>query len=56
MKKDKLLENIKKLQDCIWLLEKEGADMAEIMEFRSLLESTEKQYAENGANWNLSTS
>ncbi|EMS68060.1 hypothetical protein TRIUR3_12101 [Triticum urartu] len=46
MKKDKLLENIKKLQACIWLLEKEGADTAEIMEFRSLLESTKMQYAQ----------
>jgi len=49
MKKDKLLKNIKKLQACVWLLEKDGADMAEIMEFRSLLESTKKQYAENEA-------
>ncbi|XP_044400147.1 serine/arginine repetitive matrix protein 1 isoform X2 [Triticum aestivum] len=46
MKKDKLLENIKKLQACIWLLEKEGADTAEIMEFRSLLESTKMQYVQ----------
>jgi len=49
MKKDKLLKNIKKLQACVWLLEKDGADMAEILEFRSLLESTKKQYAENEA-------
>ncbi|KAK1642605.1 hypothetical protein QYE76_060410 [Lolium multiflorum] len=47
MKKDKLLEKIKKLQDCAWLLEKDGADKAEIMEFRSLIESTKKQYGEN---------
>jgi hypothetical protein len=53
MKKDKLLENIKKLQACVWLLEKDGADMAEIMEFRSLLESTKKQYAENGSKLKL---
>ncbi|XP_037444339.1 serine/arginine repetitive matrix protein 1-like isoform X2 [Triticum dicoccoides] len=46
MKKDKLLENIKKLQACIWLLEKEGADTAEIMDFRSLLESTKMQYVQ----------
>jgi hypothetical protein len=50
MKKDKLLEKIKKLQDCAWLLEKDGADKAEIMEFRSLIESTKKQYEENGSN------
>ncbi|KAM0928331.1 hypothetical protein ACQ4PT_002418 [Festuca glaucescens] len=49
MKKDKLLENIKKLQACVWLLEKDSADMAKIMEFRSLLESTKKQYVENEA-------
>ncbi|KAM0907763.1 hypothetical protein ACQ4PT_015904 [Festuca glaucescens] len=49
MKKDKLLENIKKLQACVWLLEKDGADMAKIMEFRSLLESAKKQYVENEA-------
>ncbi|CAM0877769.1 unnamed protein product [Alopecurus aequalis] len=49
MKKDKLLENIKKLQACVLLLEKDGADMAEIMEFRSMLESTKKQYVENEA-------
>jgi hypothetical protein len=48
MKRDKLLEKIKKLQDCVWLLEKDGADTAEIMELRSLLESTKKQYEENG--------
>ncbi|XP_047072213.1 serine/arginine repetitive matrix protein 1-like [Lolium rigidum] len=47
MKKDKLLEKIKKLQDCAWLMEKDGADKAEIMEFRSLIESTKKQYEEN---------
>ncbi|XBI85995.1 hypothetical protein VPH35_094032 [Triticum aestivum] len=46
MKKDKLLENIKKLQACIWLLEKEDADTAEIMDFRSLLESTKMQYVQ----------
>ncbi|CAM0877771.1 unnamed protein product [Alopecurus aequalis] len=49
MKKDKLSEKIKKLQDCVRLLEKEGADMAEIRKFRNLLESTKKQYAENEA-------
>ena len=53
MKKNNLLENIKKLQACVWLLEKDGADMAEIMEFRSMLESTKKQYVENGSKLKL---
>uniref|UniRef100_A0ACD6ABL3 Uncharacterized protein n=1 Tax=Avena sativa TaxID=4498 RepID=A0ACD6ABL3_AVESA len=47
MKKDKLLEKIKKLEDCVWLLEKDGEDMAEIKKVRSLLKSTQKQYEEN---------